>query len=480
MRRRFQSDMRSRIPLILILFFSFPFLTQAEVLRTIPAECSKKAGQLQVDYNGRICPLQTFARDFTAALYGDTHYQKYSAEQVLFGWLLFFDDWYRHSTLTFTDRTEQQEQLRIIATLHAGHLLHIFPATDSAGNIRWYSRNDSLPKLLSTQEQLFIRKSDQYLSHLVETNDIQTLNNTFNQISKYQQKRAQGQSLSKQKLRGELLYNKLSPRMVVPIITLCFGFLFFLALLFHELKGYRNWHLFKVSGFIVILCAVLYLLILFLLQWYVTGQLPLNNGYDTLMFIALCSVLIALFSIKRSNRLIPFGLLIAGFATLVAVLVQRAHTIALRSTALDSPLLGIHVSIIMISYTLFAFITFNASAALISKGIFRGRQLDVGQRLHCESQKLLYPALSFLATGIVIGSIWAKQAWGSYWSWDPKETWALITLLLYGVLLLTGRKKRRHFSPDRYHIFAIICFISVLITYFGVNYLFGGLHSYAR
>lgn len=469
-----------RNPHLLFLIITLPLQMKAAALRTIPAECAKPAGQILVEYNGRICPLQTLALDFTAALYNDTHYLDYTAEQVLFGWMLYFDDWNRHSVLTSKDQAEQLEQLRIIAALHDGLLLHIFPATDSSGNVKWYSRTDSIPKELSAHEQLLIRKSEQYLRHLVEGNDIQALRSTFCQISNYQQQRAIGRLPSQQKIKSELIYNRLSPNILEPILTLCFGLFFSLALLLHIIKSGLTWHRFKVSGFIVLVCIALYLLFIFLLQWYVTGQLPLNNGYDTLMFLALCSVLIALFSVKRSNRIIPFGLLIAGFSMLVAVIGHGAHSISLRSTALDSPLLGIHVSIIMISYTLFAFITFNASTALISKWIHRERHLELSQRLKRESQKLLYPALSFLTTGIVIGSIWAKKAWGSYWSWDPKETWALVTVLMYGVLLLSGGKKDQDFPPDRYHILAIVCFFSVLITYFGVNYLLGGLHSYVK
>lgn len=472
--------MKIRNLLILTLFLSLPFSMKATTLRTIPDTCAKPAGRLLVNYNGRICPLQTLARDFTVALYGDCHYLDYTAEQVLFGWMLFYDDWYRHSILTSKDRAEQLEQLRIITTLHDGHLLHLFPAGDSAGVIRWFARADSLPTQLPTQERLFIRESEPYLRHLIENQDFQTLSSTLYQIRNYQLKRTQGEIPSRQKIQCELTYNRLSPTTPVPIAILGFGILFFLALLFHIIKNRQCWTGFKVFGSIILFINALYLLLLFVLQWYVTEQIPLNNSYDTLMFIALWSDLIALFLVRRSNRLIPFGLLIAGFSMLAALVVQKGHTIALRSPALDSPLLGIHVSITMLSYTLFAFITFNALAALLSKRIPRGQHSELSQRLKQESQKLLYPALSLLAAGIVVGSIWAKKAWGSYWSWDPKETWALITTLLYGVLVGIGRKKDWDAHPDRYHILAIVCFVSVLFTYFGVSYLLGGLHSYAK
>ena len=92
------------------------------------------------------------------------------------------------------------------------------------------------------------------------------------------------------------------------------------------------------------------------------------------------------------------------------------------------------------------------------------------------STAALYPAVFMLAFGIVVGSIWANLSWGSYWSWGPKETWALITLLVYSVPMGGLRVFER---PKVLHIFAVLAFISVLITWLGVNYFMGGLHSYA-
>ena len=99
-------------------------------------------------------------------------------------------------------------------------------------------------------------------------------------------------------------------------------------------------------------------------------------------------------------------------------------------------------------------------------------------RLQDLSQLLLYPAVALLAAGIFIGAVWANISWGTYWSWDPKEVWALITLMVYLFPLHSDfLTKENH--PMRFHIFAILAFLSVLITYFGVNLILGGMHSYA-
>ena len=91
---------------------------------------------------------------------------------------------------------------------------------------------------------------------------------------------------------------------------------------------------------------------------------------------------------------------------------------------------------------------------------------------------VLRPAVFLLATGIFLGAVWANVSWGSYWSWDPKEAWALVTLIVYSVPL--HHQSLPWFRSDRnYRLYSIIALASLLMTYFGVNYLLGGLHSYA-
>ena len=143
---------------------------------------------------------------------------------------------------------------------------------------------------------------------------------------------------------------------------------------------------------------------------------------------------------------------------------------------LQTPLLGIHVSVIMLAYTLFAVIMVNGILGLAMPQ----RRVPL---MHL-SQVLLYPALFCLTAGIFIGAVWANMSWGRYWGWDPKETWALITMLVYALLLHWPWMKKLLAVSDRkseiiFHIFCVVAFLFVLFTYFGVNHLLGGLHSYA-
>ena len=143
---------------------------------------------------------------------------------------------------------------------------------------------------------------------------------------------------------------------------------------------------------------------------------------------------------------------------------------------LQTPLLGIHVSVIMLAYTLFAIIAINGIIGLCNK-----RLSTFNYQL---STILLYPAEFCLMAGIFIGAVWANMSWGRYWGWDPKETWALITMLVYALLIhlpwLAGKLKMKNDKLKMtYHICSIIAFFFVLFTYFGVKYFLGGLHSYA-
>lgn len=167
------------------------------------------------------------------------------------------------------------------------------------------------------------------------------------------------------------------------------------------------------------------------------------------------------------------GIVIAALAIIMTKVVTPKPPL---QPVLQTPLLGIHVSVIMLAYTLFAAVMINGIL-----GICIPKQRA---RLMHLSQVLLYPAEFCLTAGIFIGAVWANMSWGRYWGWDPKETWALITMLVYAVLLHwpfiriknETAKARREMA---YHIFSVVAFLFVLFTYFGVSYLLGGLHSYA-
>ena len=198
-------------------------------------------------------------------------------------------------------------------------------------------------------------------------------------------------------------------------------------------------------------------------------------------------------TVERSRRRV-----IAGLAALAVLIIALAIIMTKVVTpkpplqpVLQTPLLGIHVSVIMLAYTLFFFIMVNGLiglyAAVAEKkatGARKDKLSTFNFQLSTLSQVLLYPALFCLTAGIFIGAVWANMSWGRYWGWDPKETWALISMIVYAALLHFPWLKKFsifHFQFSIvYHVLCVINFLFVLFTYFGVSYLLGGLHSYAN
>lgn len=168
--------------------------------------------------------------------------------------------------------------------------------------------------------------------------------------------------------------------------------------------------------------------------------------------------------------ILTFGSLLSGFFLLVSHISQMDPQISHLMPVLNSPLLTLHVSIIMMSFALLSLTCICGLTALLMR--------KQAEELQLLSQLFLFPALTCLGFGIFIGAIWANVSWGTYWSWDPKETWALITFMVYAVAVHGQSLPFLRISRN-YHLYMVIAFLAILMTYFGVNYFLGGMHSYA-
>ena len=193
------------------------------------------------------------------------------------------------------------------------------------------------------------------------------------------------------------------------------------------------------------------------------------TGY-VLLFIALVAMLI--------GRKAPKAVTISWLSLLVVLTVFLHVRMLTRPLmpVLRSPLFSIHISTIVTSYVLLFAIMVVGIVAVVKRWV-RRNDLAVQERLKDLAMAMLYPAVALLAMGIFIGAVWANISWGNYWSWDPKEVWALITLLIYAAPL--HEKLWKSFQKPRFfQIYTIFAFLSVVITYFGVNLILGGVHAY--
>lgn len=278
---------------------------------------------------------------------------------------------------------------------------------------------------------------------------------------------------------AEALYDSISNNRPLAMTCLATGTILFLLFCVNRkenkaLQVLATW--IKVVAWI----TVAYLTLQIALRWHIGGYIPLSNGYETMIFMAWCSMVLTPIAGNRAKEALPFGYIICGLALLVSTFGDNTEQIAPMAPVLRSPLLSIHVVVIMISYTLLAFTMLNGVAAIVINATQKDRALarsDI-EELQRRSTIMLYPAVFLLTAGIFIGAVWANVSWGRYWGWDPKEVWALITMLIYSVLFHSGSIKAIR-RPMTFHIYCILAFLSVLFTYFGVNFILGGLHSYA-
>lgn len=448
--------------------------------KTLPKATASKMGEMYVLYKGRVCPVQTYAKDFTTKLTGKATYRGLTSEQVLAGYLYYFSDWadepalkgQSYAELSYidgirmspaTDKKTRQasERYSLVKTLLSGKGLKLFPLADSTGALGWYAQNDMLPLSTDDDAYLFVRKQQSYCQELVVKGDFEELERVFAKTRQFQEKQAAGALPSTFRIGAERLYNALTTGRWLAMVSITLGLLFFAYTLIRKNKQ-AKWM--RVASIVWVAALTAFLLLIFILRWIIGGHAPMAGGFDSMNLMALVIGIVALLLCRRHPVALPAGMLTMGFCLLVAMMSGSNPPVTNLMPVLNSPLLTLHVAVIMCSYALFFFVMMGGVAGLI-------RDSEAYRRLNL---LLLYPAVTLLAIGIIIGAIWANISWGNYWSWDPKEVWALITLIIYAIPLHRGLLQR----SKAFHLYCILAFLSVVITYFGVNLLLGGMHAY--
>lgn len=476
---------------------------------TLPKQQAAELGDLCVFYNGRIEPLSCLAADFTEKLCGKTAYLDYSAEQVYAGWLLAPYTWLDEPMIRLKasdaralqlprNATYNQlfslkssgvelparvaEKYALIGMLLSGELTRLYPyrspADSTRGNtIEWFSYSSTLPLSMSQDDYMFIKKSVDYMGELFFLQDYSALSYTIEKTRLYQQKRAGIDNLpTAAHFRAEQRWAKFPYTKPLALLTLTLGLLFFLVYCIAQGRGKtlpRGW---QIANAVCLAAIWLFLTAMLLWRWYISGHIPLSNGHETMQSLAWFIMLLGLLSTLHSKLSTSLNfqlstLLLAGMPLMVSMMSASNPQITHLTPVLQSPLLSLHVSVIMLSYALLAFVMLNSVVALCGNAAQQ-------QRLMHFSRTLLRPAVACLAIGIFLGAVWANVSWGRYWGWDPKEVWALITLLVYAAPL-HAQSLPFFRRPRVFHIYCLLAFLSVLFTYFGVNFLLGGLHAYA-
>ena len=502
----------------------------------LPEATAEQFGRINILYNSRICPVQTVAIDFTKKLYGARSYKGLTAEQVFTGWIFWGEEWMNEPLLKIKDGEMKSilqlpdyvsannffnndmggytigpyikeyyegnhdkfhtqvasvdDKIQLLMDLRRGLLLKIFPNTVK-GNTIWYAPTENLPKTINAEHQRFIQTIFTLLYDEAEAENYKLMDEMIGKIQKYQVKNAGTSLPTAKQTEAERTYNRIPFATILFIVCLTMGVLTFfytIVRLCRECQLEQNLDtragqqslldtVVTASSRIIMLATLAALTYCEYLRWTISGTLPMSNGYETMLFVAWIVLVVALIFSLRFHILLTCGFLMSGFFLLVSHISQMDPQITHIMPVLNSPLLSIHVSIIMIGFALLSLPLINGITALIVR-MFNRNASTVTLALQQLSLLFLYPAMAALGIGIFVGAIWANVSWGEYWGWDPKEVWALITFMIYAVALhpKTLPALRR---PMAFHVFMIVAFLTIIMTYFGVNYVLGGMHSYA-
>lgn len=426
---------------IALLFFSINTGAVANSsLPSVPDDIAHRMGTIHVLYNNRICPLNTVATDFTMKMTGSASWKGYSADEVFFSWMIYYMPWEEELLTNNPKQKGAEERQAIVEMFYNGQFTKIFPYPLAerhispsyfllpTSSITWYSPGGQvLPREIPVKEQFFIKQSMDFLTEAIVTGQHDRAIEIIAKIKLFQRNMIGDVLPSESKTQAELFYNKLRSIKFPVLITAQLG-----------------------------------------LRWWLSGHIPLSNGYETMLFMAWVLLILTIVLFRKFRFILWIGPLAALCCLLVAMMTGSGSEITPLMPVLQSPLLSIHVMTVMCAYALFALQMLLGVYAIFV----------LNERVTALSQLLLYPAVFLLTIGIFLGAVWANVSWGNYWSWDPKESWALITMMIYAIPLHKASIGLFR-NPRFYHIYMVCAFFAVLITYFGVNYLLGGMHSYA-
>ncbi|MDE7349900.1 MAG: cytochrome c biogenesis protein CcsA [Muribaculaceae bacterium] len=262
-------------------------------------------------------------------------------------------------------------------------------------------------------------------------------------------------------MKSEIFYYRVNP---LKILFICAVLISVLVVIVRKKNPHRKTILF--AAILAIGCAGI---AAYAWLWYISGRLSLSDTPGLMEFLGICMILLSALAAwrKEPDLLVALGMAAASFLLLVALLASKDPVMSPLMPVLASPWLSIHVSLVMLSYAILGFTLPVSLTALMVP--------SQRERLTRLSISLLGPGVFLLGLGIITGSMWANVSWGRYWAWDPKETWSLVTFLLYSIPL------HKYFRMQRLPVFCciylIFAFSAILMTYFGVN-LLPSLHAY--
>lgn len=377
------------------------------------------------------------------------------------------------------------ERINVTYMVFSGDLLRIWPKLDDKNN-KWYGTMEALKNFPPDESQKIRALAVDYFETVdgaVKSGDWEKADTALAKIAQYQKLTGAAVYPDESRISMEIRYN-------------------------HANIFERLWPLYFIVGFVLLVLsfvkivkpsfkmefatkATYVLLVLFLIahtaglamRWYISGHAPWSDGYESMIYIAWATVLAGFIFSKHSTITLAATGILTGLILFVAHLNWMDPAVTNLVPVLQSYWLSIHVSLITASY---GFLGLGALLGFITLILFvikttKNEQI-IGlsiKELNAINEMSLMIGLAMLTIGNFMGGVWANESWGRYWGWDPKETWALVTILVYAIVVHL-RFIRAIYSPFMYSVISLLSFTTVLMTYFGVNYYLAGMHSYAK
>ena len=382
------------------------------------------------------------------------------------------------------DLIKVDERVNIVYMVYTGNFLNIFPRLNDPQK-KWHNAEKPYEVFDSTSAGFVSTILPAYYGSVLQaqnTGDWKRADDNLALIRQFQERNGKDLIPSGLKSNLEVTYNKVNIfKRLFPFYSTV-GFILLILLFINILNPHLNLKIpvrimisLVAAGFVIHTVGLA-------LRWYIAGHAPWSNGFETMIYIAWGTVLSGLIFTRKSKITLAISAILASLTLMVANLSWMDPQITNLVPVLKSYWLVIHVAVITASYSFLAIGALLGFMNLILI-IFQNRKNyetlnDTIHELTNINEMNLIIGLLLVTIGTFLGAVWANESWGRYWGWDPKETWALVTVLVYAFVghmrLIPGMR-----GVFAYNFAALIAFSSVLMTYFGVNYYLSGMHSYA-
>ena len=386
------------------------------------------------------------------------------------------------------DVLKVDERLNVLYYVYTGSLFKIFPKIGDPNN-KWYDPKGAIstfPKAESEHIREMLVNYFDALNKGVKTGNWQDADKALKTIADYQKKYGAKVIQDKGKIKAEILYNHLNIFSRLILVYLLTGLFLLFVIMYKMLRPQSS-----VKWVIRVCFGILFLAFLaqtfgMALRWYISGHAPWSNGYESMIYIAWSMILAGLIFTRQSVMALSLTAILTGVFLFVAHLSWMDPEITNLVPVLKSYWLMVHVSVITASY---GFLGLNALLGFFTLIMFIMLSDDPQNKRNISilngiteatrvNEMSMILGLMLLTMGNFLGGVWANESWGKYWSWDPKETWALVSILVYAAVVHMRLIPKLN-GQFAFAVASTIAYSSVIMTYLGVNYYLSGMHSYA-